>query len=505
MTPVADQIKVPDANQSLHTISNMLGMKQQQQTIQSNNYELQKQQDTQDFFKNFDPLSHVGADGTIDIDSSLQDPNFKKAGAAKTTIMQSLLDLKNHSLQNKQALATLNGAVVGQMDTQLGALQSDGDVSADTIDPETGINAGRAKLSAFFDNFEKQSPDAARIAQIYRPMIEHVPQGKLSGALRALQLQAESAREQIDTTSPTPQFVQTKKGVQGVNANANAPMPVGTLMGKPVQNTLPPGIVVDNQGAPRVYGAGGAGLPSAGGGGAPQTPPPPNKLQPLTRPQPFAPKVDQENYNNQISSARETVTTASSVANDPMNGVQATRFRNTRILDLIPHARTGGIGSKAWNQIESILPREFQSGDAYQDLEHYTAQNSASLAKTMGVPSTNMGAQTASAAAGNVDRNPGALAEITKTNDALNTAFDLYNRGLQKVSGNGNDNSRVNSYKQAFGQALDINAMRWADAHRRGDQEEQDAIAKSVGKEGMKRINQSLRIIKSLASTGDLP
>ena len=44
MTPVADQIKVPDANQSLHTISNMLGMKQQQQTIQSNNYELQKQQ-----------------------------------------------------------------------------------------------------------------------------------------------------------------------------------------------------------------------------------------------------------------------------------------------------------------------------------------------------------------------------------------------------------------------------------------------------------------------------
>src|ERR1700677_758340 len=121
-----------------------------------------------------------------------------------------------------------------------------------------------------------------------------------------------------------------------------------------------------------------------------------------------------------------------------MNGVQATRFRNQQILDLIPHASTG-TGLKILNTVASRLPGA--TGDAYQDLEHYTAQNSAALAATMGVPKTNMGAETAAAAAGNVERNPGALKEIIKTNDALNTAFDLFNRGLAKVSNNGSDPS----------------------------------------------------------------
>jgi hypothetical protein len=144
------------------------------------------------------------------------------------------------------------------------------------------------------------------------------------------------------------------------------------------------------------------------------------------------------------------------------------------------------------------------SGDAYQDLEHYTAQNSAALAAKMGVPNTNLGAETAAAAAGNVERNPGALAEITRTNDALNTAFDLFNRGLQKVSNNGSDPSRVNAYQQAFGSNLDVNAIRWADAHRRGDTAEITRLQKLPGF-NVQQAQQKLRTLKSLSDNGDLP
>jgi uncharacterized phage infection (PIP) family protein YhgE len=123
----------------------------------------------------------------------------------------------------------------------------------------------------------------------------------------------------------------------------------------------------------------------------------------------------------------------------------------------------------------------------------------------MGVPHTNLGAETAAAAAGSIERNPGALREITRTNDALNTAMDLYNRGLAKVTNNGSDMTRVNSYKQAFGQNMDVNAIRWADAHRRNDTEEIEQLQKKFGTNGVAGFTQKLNILKSLAAKGDLP
>lgn len=506
MTPVGNQIKPPDV---LGNLSNMLGIKQQQQQLvtgQSIQQEAQQRarqmsmdtqakQGVQDFFKDYYPADHMSDDGTVDLESVYGSKAFKNLnGLAKENVIESMQNIKAKGLENKQTLAKLNGTLVNQFDTQVGVVADDKDVIADNAN-------GRAKAKSMIDLFARQGPDAARIADLYGPYIDKIPSGKLHDALRSMQMQAQSASDQIATTTPRPTFVQTGDGEQGVNTNPNAAMPVGTPMGSPVMNAAPPGITLDAQGVPRYYGPGGKGLPQAGGGRAAPAAPE-GKLQPLQRPAPFAPKVDQDNYNAQIATAREAVTTARGVANDPMNGVQSTRFRNQQIIDLIPHATTGP-GTRLLNTLASRLPGA--SGDAYQDLEHYTAQNSAALAKAMGVPGTNMGAETAAAAAGNVERNPGALMEITKTNDALNTAFDLYNRGLQKVSNNGNDPSRVNAYQQAFGQALDINAMRWADAHRRGDKAEQDAIAKKVGKAGMARINQSLRTIKALADTGDLP
>jgi hypothetical protein len=504
LTPVGLQAKGPD----LGTLSSIYGIQQQRQALQTGAQELQQktlatqqQQGVQDFFSSFDPSAHVAADGTTDLDSALQDPAFKASGNAKPAIMQAILDIKNKQLQAKTSLASLDANVLGNLQQQVGALKTDPDVIADTVDPKTGINAGRAKVKELLSTFSQLGPDQARIAQIEGQSLLGVKPGMLSHALNSAQLMAQSAAEQRGAVTPSASPLQTRQGVQFVNTNPNAPQPVGSPMGAPVQNATAPSNILGPNGqilqiAPG--GAPGSGITAPGGGGQP---PPQSKLPPLARPAPNAPAADQQNYKARIEAAGQEYQGVSSAAADPMNGVQATRYRNQTILDLIPHADTGP-GRALLNKAASALPGS--SGDAYQDLEHYTAQNSAALASKMGVPSTNLGAQTAAAAAGNVERNPGALAEITKTNDALNTAFDLYNRGLAKVTNNGSDMSRAASYKQAFGQNLDINAIRWADAHRRGDKEEIAALAKQ-GPKAIAAWNQKLGTLKALADKGDLP
>jgi hypothetical protein len=308
-------------------------------------------------------------------------------------------------------------------------------------------------------------------------------------------------------------------GVDYQGVRAPALQGGGFAAGSMVQNTLPPQMVTyPNKQLGQVGGGAGAITPmnsnyftsaATPGGGAgrhapppgPPVPPPQSKLQPLQRPDRNAPAADQENYQHQIQGAGQEYSAVSQAANDPFNGVQATRFRNQQVIDLAPHANTGP-GMKVLNAMASRLPGS--SGDAYQDLEHYAAQNSAALAKLMGVPGTNMGQETAAAAAGNIERNPGALMEITKTNDAMNTAMDLYNRGLSKVTNNGSDMSKVPAYKQAFGQNIDVNALRWADAHRRGDKQEIQQLQQKAGPQGIAGYTQKLNTLKSLAATGDL-
>lgn len=264
--------------------------------------------------------------------------------------------------------------------------------------------------------------------------------------------------------------------------------------------TAPPTIMASPQG-PIVKVAPGGGsmtpVPETGG----KTNAPPSKLQPLQRPGLNAPAADIANYNARIKQAGDEQQAVSNAANDPQNGVQVSRYRNGQILDLTKVAPTGP-GKEIWNHIASQFPG--QGADAFQKIGHYLAQNSAAMAGKMGVPNTNMGQETAAAAAGNVTQNPEAIKEITKVNDALNTGFDLYNRGLAKVTNNGSDLSKVPAYKQAFGQNTDVNALRWADANRRNDREEIAQLSKQ-GPAAIAAWQKKLATLKALVTTGDLP
>jgi hypothetical protein len=318
------------------------------------------------------------------------------------------------------------------------------------------------------------------------------------GILNTIAMEYDPANAQRLLRSPQYGMQQGLSGPYVAQVNPMAPQPQGRA-GPTLEQGVAPQITTLPSGS---LGALGGPFGTPGAGGPPTTAPLPGKLQPIQRPAPNAPAADQMNYKARIDQAGQEYGAITQAANDPMNGVQATRFRNQQILDLIPHASTGP-GLHILNVMASRVPGA--TGDAYQDLEHYTAQNSAALAKTMGVPSTNLGAETAAAAAGNVERNPGALKEITKTNDALNTAMDLYNRGLAQTTQNGSDMSKVPAFKQAFGANMDVNAIRWADAHRRNDPEEIQQLQKKFGPKGIQQFTQKLNMLKSLAATGDLP
>jgi hypothetical protein len=492
--PVAQNV---NPQQGIQTLSQLLGLQStqqdialkknqqalQQQEIQRSQVQTQQDVGTNQFFSQWNPGDHHGDDGTLDIDSAHQSPAYQALpGVARIAVDAKLNGLKAQQLQNKQALTTLNGDVVGQFGKLAQALSTNGDPG---------------EIKNQLTAFAQQGPDQARIAQIYGPMLQKVPPQNMGAALRTMGAQAQDVSAQQAQTNKLPGSIDTGGQILPTvtERRTGIQQPTGQAFNKtpaPAVTTLPSGSLGTVGG---VYGI----PPGAPGAGAP---PPATKLQPLARPPANAPAADQANYQARIKAAGDEQQAVSQAANDPLNGTQATRFRNQQILDLIPHAATGP-GMKLMNTIASRLPGA--SGDAYQDLEHYTAQNSAALAKLMGVPGTNLGAETAAAAAGNVERNPGALKEITKTNDALNTAFDLYNRGLAKVTSNGSDLSRAAAYKQAFGQNLDINAIRWADAHRRKDGEEVASLQAKAGPQGLADYGKKLNTLKALATTGDLP
>ncbi|HUD10942.1 MAG TPA: hypothetical protein VMS08_00905 [Candidatus Saccharimonadia bacterium] len=252
-SPVAQNVDV-GPQKGLQTISSLLSLKSQQLGIQQQQQGLQGQaaqvqqeqlkagqeQGVQNFFQQWDPSAHIGSDGTTDVDSALQSPAYQGAGNAKPGIMQSLLDIKNRQLTNKQSLATLNGQLLTQFSQGMGALAKDPDVVSDQADPTTGVNAGRAKVDQFINNFSKLSPDAQRVAQIYGPVTQHAPQGKLSDGIQAIQMQGQDVGGQQAQQNPIPgarstgmQIIPTvTQKSEGIERAANAP-PIATMVPSP--------------------------------------------------------------------------------------------------------------------------------------------------------------------------------------------------------------------------------------------------------------------------------
>jgi hypothetical protein len=201
-SPVAANSVPPDADSGLNTLSKILSVRSQKLGLQGQQADVQQkiQDATQrasaaEYFKNLDFTNHVGADGTLDLNSVLKDPNLDKTGDAKPKIIQGLLSIKSAQQDNAASLMKNNATAVQGFGEAINSLKGDPDVKADN-------DVGRAKVQSAIDSFSKQGPDQARIAQIYAPVVQHAPNGKLPGALNAIGLQAQSVSQQQQQQNP---------------------------------------------------------------------------------------------------------------------------------------------------------------------------------------------------------------------------------------------------------------------------------------------------------------
>ena len=109
-SPIAQN--VDPVGQGFQKLSDILNIQRGRQALQTGAYQqqtaaAQAQQEQQTasqrqaaarFFLNYDTASHVGPDGTIDLDQALTNPQLKATGDAYPVIAKSLIDMKNSQL-----------------------------------------------------------------------------------------------------------------------------------------------------------------------------------------------------------------------------------------------------------------------------------------------------------------------------------------------------------------------------------------------------------------------
>lgn len=240
-SPVAQNV---NAGNGLKSLSDMMGLQQQKQQIQSGAIGIQQQQQNLDkgdaqtqmtkqdaqqraAIAKVDWNKYDDGTGTVSTDKMLGDSELRKAaGDQFLQVLQHGASVRGVQMQNKQALVNLNDGLRSQFGSVIGALRTDHDVIADNP-------TGRQKVTAAMGQFAQAGgPDAANIAKIYAPIVDHAPQGKLVGGISAIQLQALDASRQAAAQAPN--FTDTGAALQQTNPQAAG----GNLGAPPAQQQL---------------------------------------------------------------------------------------------------------------------------------------------------------------------------------------------------------------------------------------------------------------------------
>jgi hypothetical protein len=198
-------IKTPD---TFGQLSNILGIQSQRQELQIQAQKLQQAQmqteatkGVQDFFTAWDPSDNIAPDGTTDINGVHGTAAYKGLnGLSKQAVDNHLVQIKQGQLQNAQSLQTLDANTQQQLFNNVSGLMGDPDVQAADKDPDAAARA-KNKITQAFQDFSKQSPEAARVAGIYSKIADAKPE-HLNDALYALNLANASAQERNTQTQP---------------------------------------------------------------------------------------------------------------------------------------------------------------------------------------------------------------------------------------------------------------------------------------------------------------
>jgi hypothetical protein len=170
----------------LLTISGQRAQVQQEQQTASQRANLAK----------YDWNKHVGADGTIDIDS-LNDPELMHAaGDQYQNVLANAIATKQNQLSAQKTLLSLRGDQRKAFGEIMNGLRSDADVAEDN-------ERGRQKVNEAMIQYGQQyGEQVLPVLDAYVKPLQKAPKGRLGDALKIIGLQTESVDTQLAQQAP---------------------------------------------------------------------------------------------------------------------------------------------------------------------------------------------------------------------------------------------------------------------------------------------------------------
>jgi hypothetical protein len=433
----------------------------------------------------YDWNKHIGEDGTIDIESVAHDPELQGIAG------DSYLDLMSHVASAKQQQLTAKSTLLGLRTEQrkalaemVGGLRSDKDVAEDN-------DTGRQKVNDAFIQFQQVygTRDTLPVLSAYGPPLQNAPKGRMSDALKAIQLQAFDVERQNQAQGP--QYF--NRGDRAVNINPNADPSSAT----DIAFQIGPGneIVTDANGRQFIRNVQTnqvtpVGAP--GGGQGPRRSAAPTPADAPNAPTFTQPVPQQKDLEQHVIDVRKA---------DSDYGQN--QHVNDELIRLSKDTSTGP-GTKAWhNAFGKVLGLGGSDRIAdFQKIGAYLDRQAAMSATQMGLPETNAGLQTAANLSGTTEYTPAALQTKVNLTSAMVEGAHQYRHGLDKVVGTGanQDLSKLQQFRAQWADNFDPNVFRAENALRRDDKKELAGIREEVGTRGMaelKRKSENLRRLEA--------
>jgi hypothetical protein len=502
--PVAGGINAPNPNQSIQTLSGILGIANAQQNLQLGQQQLQvgegtaqsAQQQLQErqlyqgaLSSGKDPDGNPikNPDGTLNYPAvaNMANKYMPITGqAVQQGIIQTLDSANNYHSDALKLTNDQRAAVSGVLASGIGEPDSSGVMSR-------------------LNTLAQQNPDLAPFVKSTQQSVASIPPGASADQRNQILKRGVQALQPAGTTAAqqAPQIGTTTGpggGVQAFNVNPNSATPMGAV-GQEVQQGIPLGErsnlgVNPLTGGPTVTNKNGQGQIT----GVTNAP-----TQGVYVPQPgdaqALPVLQAER-----DAARQAFTSA---------GLQHTN--NQIVLSNIDNVGATGTAGQGWRNLTSAFGfnpgdadknGKFDPATAYDLVGKGLERSALQAAQSMG-PQTNAGLAAQVAANGSTHYTPAAIKEITKLNDAIVTGSQAYQPGLERAIA-ADPSAGVfakRAYDQQWGANFDPKVYQMYNAAKAGDTSTVNSIVNSLGGKNspqFKALMEKAANLQKLSNTG---
>ena len=387
-----------------------------------------------------------------------------------------------------------------------------------------GINDKRAYLGEL-DQLVKENPNNRELASLvdaYKTTMKLIPDGAdlpsmaIAGAnsLLSPQTQQQTFAPQpgtISTGAATFPTVTTPSVAGGAPQVTVGQQPLATAQLGPGAREVPTGQVdVNNQPIVNVFDANGRFLGQRAGTGTPGAGELPGAVTPTPRGAPGAAPAPGVSVGGPMPPSTvqgqplppaggttpvarlrpgetpQTLQAANDLRTNSMNAAQQVplqTFNNNQIIKLADDVITGKGANFVGNLTGGYAALPFTSDNAtnLNQLGHYMALQTASLANSSGLGGTDAARGIAGEISGTTSWTAPAIKQTARVNRALTTATDLFNQGAQAAFNKSNDPFAVRDFQNKWAQTVDINAVRLFDAMKNNDKEAIREVVTAAG------------------------